>query len=341
MPKVSVILTVYNGLPFLRESIESILQQTLSEFEFLIVDNASTDGSTDYLRSLRDPRLRIHYSPTNIGQTRALNQALREATGMWCARMDADDVAFPERLLEQSDFLAAHPHTAVVGSWIEEIDQAGRHRKTMRYPTDPLMIRCHLLSDGDLTRRCLAHPSVMFVRSHVLAAGGYNEQVAYAQDYDLWTRLSRQYEIHNMGQALLRYRVFPQSTSQKNLSAMMQELDGIVERNIRALAPAFSPTDQQRLLRFLRNRPPLRDDSIEELYGLFDMFFDQAAKTWGIPIQRLLAFREQIKSYYAPHYARRSPGLFMRQLLRMGLTHPQFFVDGKFYKNVAKQLVQR
>ncbi len=338
MPKISVILTVFNGGIYIQEAVASILNQTFKEFEFLIVDNASTDGTVAFLESLQDRRIRLIRLPENLGQTRALNRAVQEATGEWIARMDADDIALPERLAQQYAYLSTHPKAAVVGSWVEEINAQGRQLKIMKYPTDPWTIRCHLLSDGNLTHRCLAHPSVMFLRSVVLELGGYNEKVSYAQDYDLWTRISRDHEIHNIGRVLFRYRAFSDSASRRHLSKMTEELEGIVERNVHALAPDLSIEDQQRLVRFLRNNPPAHNETLPNLYSLFDQFFDLVCKNWQVSPQPLIPLRERIKAYYAPQFMARAPLQLISKAVCMALQHPGIYLDSKLYKNVVKKM---
>jgi glycosyltransferase involved in cell wall biosynthesis len=339
MVDVSVALTVYNGSAYLREAVESILSQTYRDFEFIIVNNASTDETLPYLQSLKDPRIKLIHLETNQGQTRALNRAIQEASGRWVARMDADDLSMPERLAVQRGYLSTHPKAAVVGSWTDEIDNQGRHLKRMKYPTDPWEIRCHLLSDGDLTHRCLAHPSVMFLKKAVVEAGGYNEQVAYAQDYDLWTRLSRQHELHNVGQVLLNYRSLTGSTSRRNLDTMKQELDGIVSRNVVALYPDLSASDQARLVRMLRNQPPVEKETLPELFQLFNRFFERARLNWNISLETLRPYRETIKIYYIPQIFASNPLRAFVWTIQTLVRHPHLVLNSKWYKNIAKKIL--
>ena len=125
-PAITVLMSVHNGLPFLAEAVSSVLAQTFFDFEFLILDDASTDGTADYLRTLSDPRVRVITLAENIGLTAALNRGLREARGEFIARQDADDVSHPRRLELQFGFLKTNPACAVVGSQAWLADARGR-----------------------------------------------------------------------------------------------------------------------------------------------------------------------------------------------------------------------
>lgn len=212
-PKLSVVMAVYNGERFLREAVESILSQTYSDFEFIIFDDCSKDGSAAILRSFTDPRLRIHTNEKNIGLTNSLNKGLAVARGKYIARMDADDISLPTRFAKQVAFLNEYPAIALVGTWMECIDAEGRSLSSVNMPTDPQIIKDEMLKEN-----CIAHPSVMFRKDAVLATGGYQTTLGrYAQDYDLWLRLLEQYQIANLSEHLLRYRMHSQQITYKNL----------------------------------------------------------------------------------------------------------------------------
>ena len=122
MPRVSVIMAVHNGLPYLEEAVDSILNQSLRDLEFIIVEDASTDGSAEWLASLDDPRLRIVGNKWNKGLTYSLNKAIDLAQGEYVARMDSDDVSHRQRLARQTDFLDRHPEVDLLGSWARPLD---------------------------------------------------------------------------------------------------------------------------------------------------------------------------------------------------------------------------
>lgn len=202
-PTITVLMAVHNGAATVREAIDSILAQTWSDFEFLIVDDASTDDTPAILRALADPRVRVVRNDANLGLTRSLNRGLDLAQGRLIARMDADDQALPERLARQVALLGAQPEIGLCGTWVETIgDPAG---EVWDFPADDGRIRCRLLFEN-----VLPHPTVMFRRDVFEAAGlRYDPAFTYAQDYDLWVRAAQHTRLANVPEVLLRYRVHP------------------------------------------------------------------------------------------------------------------------------------
>jgi glycosyltransferase involved in cell wall biosynthesis len=140
-PKVSVVMSVYNGEKYLCEAIDSILNQTFENFEFLIVNDGSTDRTLEILQSYRDPRIKVINNERNIGLTASLNKGLKIAKGEYVARMDADDVSFPHRLEQQKAFLDRNPRVAMVGSWAEVIDESGKTQETWRVLTSSHLLK--------------------------------------------------------------------------------------------------------------------------------------------------------------------------------------------------------
>ncbi|MBI3506457.1 MAG: glycosyltransferase [Proteobacteria bacterium] len=202
-PKVSVLMTVYNGATYLREAMDSILGQSFADFEFVIVDDGSRDASLRIVRSYTDARIRLIANPMNLGQTPALNIGLRECRGRYVARMDADDVALPDRLVRQVALLDAHPGIGIVGGAMWIIDSAGRRIDFAYQPEDDLAIRL-----TSLTRNPFHHPTVT-LRRDVLVRHGleFNENFQANQDFDLWTRLLPVTRAANLPQAVLAYRI--------------------------------------------------------------------------------------------------------------------------------------
>ena len=200
-PKVTVLMSVYNGESYLGASIDSILNQTFKDFEFIIINDGSTDMTKEILESYTDPRISIINNDKNIGLTRSLNMGLELAGSEYIARMDADDVSLPERLEKQVKFLENNPTVILLGNWIEIIDDNGNVRSITRYPTDHCFIAWVLLF-----KTCLAHPTVMYRRKEVLTIGAYNRELKYTQDYDLWVRLSKAGKIRQIPEVLLKVR---------------------------------------------------------------------------------------------------------------------------------------
>ena len=200
---LTVVLPVRNGMPFLTEAVESILKQSFADFQFLIVDDASTDGTPDYLRSLDDPRLCIITHKTSQGVARSLNHALRMASSPLIARQDADDISEPERFARQIAWLAAHPECVVLGTQVEKIDVAGNQLSHFSRPEAEAEIFAMLAAHNNP----FTHGSVIMRREVVLAAGGYRAEIRCAEDYDLWLRLAQPGALANHPELLYRYRV--------------------------------------------------------------------------------------------------------------------------------------
>ena len=201
-PVVSVVMAVYNEQPYLEEAVQSILGQTFEDFEFIIVNDGSTDGSKDVLERFaeRDDRIRLIHQE-NRGLIPSLNRGLSMAKGRYVARMDGDDVSHARRLERQVQLLNAHPEVGVVGTKIEYIDVEGRVTGHWPLPTNPEVIAGRLLFNN-----CLCHPSIVARRTLLRELGGYAEWAKYAEDYELWTRAVKTSRIKNVCETLLKLR---------------------------------------------------------------------------------------------------------------------------------------
>jgi len=184
-PKVTVLLAVYDGEPFLRRCVDSVLGQTYEDFELLVVDDASTDATPEILASYGDPRVRVLRNERNLGQVPSLNRGLGEARGEYVARIDADDWCRPERLERQLAVLDAEPTVGLVGTWMDLVDERGRPVARLRSTiADVAEFVFHTL----IMRVLISHPAAMYRRQPV-AALTYDESTAPAEDKDLWRRL--------------------------------------------------------------------------------------------------------------------------------------------------------
>ena len=201
-PAVSVVMPVRDGQTFVDDAIRSIRAQSHHEIEFIVVDDGSRDGTRGILdrHAADDPRIRIIAQPA-LGVVAGLNHGIEAASGSLIARMDADDIAKPERLARQVTALLQHPKAALVGSGYEVIDGAGRVRRSASVPTSPGDIREALMHGN-----CIAHPTVLMRRDAVLAVGGYRRAFLQCEDYDLWLRLSERHDLLNIDEPLLQYR---------------------------------------------------------------------------------------------------------------------------------------
>lgn len=200
--KVSVIMSVYNCEEFLGEAVSSILGQTFRDFEFIIVDDGSTDRSLEVLRSFDDDRIRIIENESNIGLTRSLNIGLSGARGEYIARMDADDISLSERLSRQVSFLDAHPEVGLAGCTTRSIDRDGKIVRQLGHPESDYDIKRFLYINNRFV-----HSSVMIRRSVLDKYGGYNERLKMAQDYELFLRLSPHTKFANLSEPLHLWRL--------------------------------------------------------------------------------------------------------------------------------------
>jgi glycosyltransferase involved in cell wall biosynthesis len=197
-PLISVVMPVYNALPFLDESISSILEQTLSDFEFVILDDASTDGSVELLRkwSLRDERIQLHESKKRLGVSGSSNAVVSKARAPIVARMDADDIAHPDRLRRQWKIIEDRPDVALIGTLCKGIDASGREVR----PRDRWR----------LVRRSIhipfPHGSAMFRRKVFDEVGGYDEEAAGGEDQDLFLRMAARGRVLTLPDVLYSYR---------------------------------------------------------------------------------------------------------------------------------------
>jgi hypothetical protein len=203
IPMVSVVMSVFDSELFLREAVESILRQSFRDFEFIIIDDGSTDKSgsiLDYYQR-RDPRVRVCHQE-NRGLIESLNRGCGLARGKYIARMDADDVALRDRLTWQVDWMEKHQDLGVLGSAVEWIDAMGKSLGIHSHPGENRMIKS-ALADGN----AFWHPTVLIRRQAFLYAGGYRHVVVDAEDYDLWLRIADRFELANLQTVMLKYRI--------------------------------------------------------------------------------------------------------------------------------------
>ncbi|HHV23598.1 MAG TPA: glycosyltransferase [Methanosarcina sp.] len=239
--KVTVLMSVYNGEKYLKEAVDSILSQTFTDFEFLIIDDASTDKTPEILHSYGDQRIRIVTNEENLGLTKSLNKGLALARGEYIARMDADDISLPERLEVQVKFMESNPEVCVCGSWIEIIGHnAG---DIWKYPTDSNDIQCKHLFECSI-----AHPSAIF-KKDILDQNHFRYDPAFkrSQDYELWVRISTLYPLANIGKVLLKHRIHPSAIGQHYSSDQKKCADQVRYRQLREFL-RLTPTENELML---------------------------------------------------------------------------------------------
>jgi hypothetical protein len=254
-PTVSVVMSVFNGERFLPEAIESILDQSFKDFEFIIIDDGSTDRSASILDSYKnsDSRVRVFHEQ-HAGLVNSLNRGCALAQGKYLGRMDADDVASIDRLALQVDFLELHKEIGVLGGTVEWIDADGKSLGIYPYPFEDAEIKTELL------RRCaMWHPTILLRREVLAWAGGYRH-IAGAEDYDLWLRVARQFQLANLETVILKYRIHPQQVS---MQLKMKQVLGTIAVQVAAQKRAEGLSD------------PL--DNVNEITP-------ETLVAWGIPL---------------------------------------------------------
>jgi glycosyltransferase involved in cell wall biosynthesis len=235
LPTVSVVMSVRNGETFLAEAIKSILNQTFRDFEFVIVDDGSTDRTPELLQQFQQQHRRIRVmARKKRGIPISMNEAISLSSGPLIARMDSDDIAASERLRKQVDFLNENQDCVAVGAEIMLIDPEGRPLGRGNHPRGHSEIRrCLLLGDG----AAMTHPVVMFRRRAIREIGGYNEQFETGSDLDLFLRLSEVGIVENLPDILLSWRQHPSSVNRTRFKEWRRTRQQIISATIRRIGP--------------------------------------------------------------------------------------------------------
>ena len=265
-PTVTVLMTVFNAGRFLDAAIRSITTQAFRDFEFLIVDDSSTDESIEVAEAWagKDPRIRVVRNEANKGQTPCLNQGLRLARGKWIARQDADDLSHPARLSEQYQYLTIHPEVVLLGTNGRMVD--GQDRLVAMLDA-PLSHECAEWTSAFLNP--FMHTSVMF-RTDIVREefGGYDETYRIAQDYDLWTRVLLRHRTANLPGRLVCYRHLENSLSKAGKDRAFAEADQISRRQSeRVFHRSLDPEEQELLARFREGLDPGNRAAFWRFYG--------------------------------------------------------------------------
>ena len=206
-PAVSVVMSTYNAESFLRQAVSSILDQTFADFEFIIIDDGSTDNSVKIIKSYNDPRIRLIHQ-TNHGLVYSLNKAIRLARADFIARIDGDDISMPSRLERELAVITSSASLGLVGSFFTYIDESGNTSETSVSPTKHTDIMRSFYVQNPV-----GHGTVMFRKSAFLEAGGYRDDYGPTEDFELWRRIGQKWQLAQIPESLYLYRVSEQSIS--------------------------------------------------------------------------------------------------------------------------------
>ncbi len=221
--QVTVLMPVYNGEAFLREAIDSILNQTFTDFEFIIINDGSTDRSEEIIKSYTEPRIKYYRNESNLKLIATLNKGLWLAKGKYIVRMDADDISLPLRIEKQVEFMDAHPAVVACGSWAQSF---GGENTLIKYKAEhedimfKMLYQCHFV-----------HPTIIMRTKEVQAfTPKFDPDFAHAEDYDFFVRLGYRYQLANIQEVLVKYRIHTKSVS-KEFSNVQKHNSDIVRQN--------------------------------------------------------------------------------------------------------------
>jgi glycosyltransferase involved in cell wall biosynthesis len=268
--RVTVLMSVFNDQGYLVDAVQSILNQTFRDFEFLIIDDGSSKPIDTSLPVYADNRI-VFMRHSNMGLTRSLNRGLSLATGDYIARMDADDVSLPGRLEAQVRLLDANPDLDMVGTFFDVVDHDGNLLERKDLIADPVYRLWRLQFHNNY-----GHGTMMLRKVSVVEAGSYDEKLSYAQDYDLWCRLSTARNTAIVPEVLYQYRMVKSShqASVRNYDAQLATAVAISNRNLMACNPALDETSciEVRALYWKFQRPAMSRAGLESLPATLEGF---------------------------------------------------------------------
>lgn len=229
-PKISVVMPVYNGEAYIQDALNSVLAQTLTDFELIVVNDGSTDDTLSIVQSYDDPRIRVLSHQVNRGIAFSRNEGVDAANGQYIAMLDSDDVAIPNRLEVQAAFLDEHWDVGIVGSWVEVVGEDGFSSGDIwRFETSSDRLPVALLFHN-----CFAQSSVM-MRRDLLGKSPYRQAYPPAEDYDLWTQLATVTRLANIPRPLVQYRYHSEGTSRKKAAITEESASKIIVTQLESL----------------------------------------------------------------------------------------------------------
>lgn len=329
-PTISVLMPVYNTGSYLADAIESILNQTFGDFEFIIINDGSTDNSKEIVLSYNDDRIVFVDNEQNIGYVASLNKGIPLCKGEYIARMDSDDISDPERFAIQLKYMTANQQVGLCGTWLKVVDGSGTPISYIINQTRPEFVKIHLLFSS-----MAMHPTVLF-RANILKENLYNDVMA-AEDYDLWTRLADSTQIANIPKYLFGYRWHDGNVSKEKADIQQNNKERIILRQLEKLG--ITPSDEEFRIHKLsftlysfEGKAPAEIADSDDLY-LTGLWFKKLLKTneeakryqqaafraflWGRWIVLCMAMRKKSKAFFPP-FASYSPkvlALLAQQIL--------------------------
>lgn len=306
-PAITVLMPVHNAEEHIREAIESILVQTFNDFEFLIVDDGSTDSTRDIVRTYNDPRIKLVKNTKNRGTVHVLNQGIELARGKYIARMDADDISLPKRLEKQFAFMERNPSIGISGSAMRLIKK-GKLKNTRKQPCTNEELKIQLLFGT-----CFFHPTVI-LRTDLAKTHPYPDNLVYTQDYNYWTNLADKTQFANLDETLLHFRTHETQISHTKAglqisnartirTAYLQKLFGHCSDNEidihHQLAENKDNIDLEETKAWIEKLIKLNDNSNTFLSTIF--INEMAKKWWFICRKNSGSGKKALKTYHASY----------------------------------------
>ena len=255
---ISVVMSNYNTpIKYLKESIDSVLNQTYSNFEFIIIDDGSTDDSLEFIKSYDDPRIKLIVNEGNIGLTKSLNKGFDVAQGEFIARMDSDDICYPERFEKQIEYMRDNPDTIVCGTWADVIDENNKVQReewACQAINDMDEYRIHLLFGND---PLIIHPSSFFNNQTLTDYGiKYNKEYRYSQDYDMWVCCSKYANCNIYPHVLLKFRQHKNNISNSKTGEQDKFAIQIIQEQLKELNLSLNDDLKQLHFKLLHEQKP-------------------------------------------------------------------------------------
>jgi glycosyltransferase involved in cell wall biosynthesis len=332
IPKISVVMSVYNSADFLKEAIDSILNQTFSDFEFIIINDGSTDNSLNIIKSYNDKRIKLIDNVVNKGLIYSLNKGFDEAIGKYIARMDADDISELDRLKKQFDFLELNENIGVLGG--DYISFSNKHSKRLHSIVNSNEIKTFLLFSATM-----CHPTLM-IRKNILVDNQfkYSETAKHVEDYDLWTKLVLKTDFENLPDVLLKYRDHVNQVSHANNDTQLKNSNTIRENYLKCLG--FQFTEKELAIHNLISSNK-RIVSKEELLSIETWLLNLIHQNSKLRVIIPEAFNKVISKMWADSCGNTKLGLlayiiFMKSKLKINYKYSTRF----YLKLVVKSLVR-
>jgi glycosyltransferase involved in cell wall biosynthesis len=313
LPLVSVIIPIYNGAAYLREAIESILLQTYSNFELIIINDGSKDESASIIKQFHDPRIR-YFNQANQGLASTLNRAIELARGEYVARQDQDDISLPQRFEKQVAFLQTYPDHGMVGTWAEIIEGTKITGRIHQHPAENAVLKFDLLFNNPFV-----HSSMMIRKSVFNKVGLYSIDKTRQppEDYELWSRVAREFEVANIPEPLVLYREMPGSMSRMGENPFLERLVNLSIENLTWVLGLTEPdthiVDLAALAHYARHRLSSNPD-FKEIARLFrkaaQNISASSSASHSLPIEKVDDFLRTIRRRYLKYrYGRTLGGL--------------------------------